>query len=118
MSALSTPIQLLFRTGGYKIGPSKVDSTEVGSIKFDLILDETHNLSNQVSSHSVEDGSVISDHIKNNLMNGTLTGVVTNFTIGRVTALSSFFTNRVHEAFGNLEKLWKERTLVTIITMM
>jgi len=44
--------------------------------------------------------------------------IVTNFTIGRVTALSSFFTNRVQEAFDNLEKLWKERTLVTIITIM
>lgn len=86
----------------------------VGSIKFDLILSESHNMANQVTEHNVEDGSVISDHIKNELENGALSGLITNFSLNVFGA----FTNRAQDAFDALVQLWKEKTLVTIVTVM
>lgn len=98
------PIQLFFEKREYG----------VGSIKFDLILTESHNFSNEITEHNVEDGSVITDHIKNNLENGSLTGIISNFSL----KVFGVFTNRAQDAFDELIRLWKEKTLVTILTVM
>ncbi len=86
----------------------------VGDIKFDLILSENHNFSNEVTEHNIEDGSTISDHIKNNPETGSVTGLITNFTIHTF----GITKNRAQDAFDAFKSLWKERTLVTIVTVM
>jgi hypothetical protein len=103
---MANPIKLLFKPKQYKIG----------SIELDLILDENHGFSNEVTEHNVEDGSVLTDHIKNNLFSTGISGYVTNFTIDRTVAFGDFLENRVQNAFDALEELWKQRIPITIIT--
>ncbi|MHA2367086.1 MAG: phage baseplate protein [Candidatus Hodarchaeales archaeon] len=103
---MANPIKLLFKSKKYK----------VGSIELDLIINENHSFSNQISEHDIEDGSVLTDHIKNNLFAGAITAYITNFTIDRSVAFGDFLANRAQEAFDALEELWRERTPVTIIT--
>lgn len=86
----------------------------IGTIKFDLIMSEDHNFESEVTSHPVEDGSVISDHIQNRLENGTVTGIISNFSINTLGLAS----NRAQDAFEALVALWKEKTLVTIVTVL
>lgn len=92
----------------YKIGTRK------GFISFDLILSESHSISNTISEHPVEDGSVISDHIKNNLENGSLTGLISNFSLSTFTS----FTNRAQDAYDEIVRLWKNRETVTLVSVL
>ena len=85
----------------------------IGTLKFDLLLSEDHNFDNTITEHPVEDGSIISDHIQNELENGNLTGLISNFSINTV-GLSS---NRAQDAFELLVELWKSRQLFTITTI-
>jgi hypothetical protein len=50
----------------------------VDSITFDLVLDEQHSIESEVTSHPVEDGSQVNDHIHQLPRKGSLTGFVTN----------------------------------------
>ena len=59
---------LFFKESGYT----------VDSIRFDLLLDEQHSVDAEVTQHTVEDGSTISDHIRLLPRKGSLTGFVTN----------------------------------------
>ena len=59
---------LFIKSGGYW----------VGTIKLDLLLDESHSLESEVTQHPVEDGSQINDHIHIKPRRGSLTGFVTN----------------------------------------
>lgn len=92
----------------YKIGSRK------GFISFDLVLTESHNLSNEISEHPVEDGTVIADHIKNNLENGTLTGLVSNFSLSTLVG----FRNRAQDAYDEILRLWKQRETVTLVSVL
>ena len=65
---------LLFKTGGYYIS----SDTILHTVSFDLLLDEQHSLEAEVTQHTVEDGSTISDHIRLLPRKGSLTGFVTN----------------------------------------
>lgn len=80
------------------------------SITFDLLIDESYTMSNTVTKHPVQDGSVITDHIQNMLRSGAMTGLVSNF------SLKSIFVdkNRAQDAYDTLVALWKNRDLVTI----
>ena len=109
---MSIRTKLFFRNNrGYGI---QKKGSWLGSIEFDLILSESHSLSNQVTVHNVEDGSEISDHIRNNLENGTLSGLISNFTVKTFGTTS----NRAQDAFDAMVRLWKSRTLVTIYTVL
>lgn len=90
---------------------------KIGTVELDLILGEDHIFSNQITEHTVENGSVISDHIKNDLQEGSLTGLVTNHSIKQF-GLITGVTNRAKEAYDELKRIWKERSLISIITIM
>ena len=51
---------------------------KVGSVELDLILDEEHSKSAQVTENPLQDGRAISDGIFLELQEGSLTGLVTN----------------------------------------
>lgn len=87
---------------------------KISSIELDLILSESHNFSNTVTQLNVEDGSIISDHIQNNLENGSLTGLVSNFSLKRAGSITS---NRAQEVFDELRDLWKKRSLIQVVTI-
>lgn len=56
----------------------RVDGYFVGSIKFDLEISENHSIEAQVSEHPIEDGSVVSDHVRILPRKGSIVGLVTN----------------------------------------
>ena len=85
----------------------------VGAITFDLILSEGHNLNNDITQYNVEDGSIISDHIRNQLESGVVSGLITNFSINDVALLG----NKAQIAFDQIVQLWRDRTLVDIYTV-
>ena len=82
----------------------------VGSLEFDLLLTEDHAQDNIVTTHAVEDGSEITDHIQNELESGTITGLISNFSIHSGPIIS----NRAQDAFDLLKQIWKSRELVTV----
>lgn len=103
-------LRLLFKENReYAVG-----NDDIGLIVFDLILNETHNFSNEVTEHEVEDGTVITDHIKNNLENGSITGLITNFSIKRRFDSS----NLAQDVFDEMKRIWRERQLVTVVTVL
>ena len=56
----------------------RVDGYFVGNIKFDLEISENHSIEAQVSEHPIEDGSVVSDHVRILPRKGSIVGLVTN----------------------------------------
>ena len=54
---------------------------KVGSVELDLILDEDHSKSEQVTENPLQDGRAISDGIFLELQEGSLTGLVTNHSV-------------------------------------
>lgn len=86
----------------------------VGAIVFDLLISETHNFSSEITQFNIEDGSSISDHIRNTLRTGSVTGLITNFSLYQ----SGLTSNRAQDAFDALVRLWEARELVTINTIL
>lgn len=101
----TVPASLLFRNNR---------TYGVGVITFDLILTEGHNFTNTITQFNVEDGSVISDHIRNDLFVGTVSGLISNYSL----FTNGIFSNRAQEAFDAIETLWREKTLVDIVTVL
>lgn len=102
---MALPFQLFFKYNR---------SYGIGSISFDLITSEDHNFRSNVTEHPVEDGSDITDHIQNQLQSGTLTGLISNFSINSTGLIS----NRAQDVFDALVSLWELRTLMTAMTML
>ncbi len=87
---------------------------KVGSITFDLILNESHNFTGTVTRFKVEDGSAISDHIQNEPKGGGLSGLITNFSLSE----GEVSTNRAQDAFDKLEELHDNKELVDVVTIL
>ena len=51
-------------------------------LKFDLLIDESHSLDFDIPEHVVENGSSISDHVRERLRSVQITGLFTNHPIG------------------------------------
>lgn len=102
---VSTPVNLFFNTG---------KAYGAGALSFDLLLSEDHSLESSVTSHPVEDGSEINDHLQNETPSGNITGLITNFSIKS----KGIISNRAQDAFDLLYQLWEDRKLVTIYTML
>ncbi len=85
-----------------------------GEISFDLVLSENHNFDSEVTTHPVEDGSEISDHIQNELIKGDITGLITNYSINTPLITS----NRAEDTFNALVELWESKTLFTMYTIL
>lgn len=116
------PASLFYRTEGYSVG-------ELG---IDLILSESHALSSVVTSHPVEDGSVITDHIQKNLRMGSLQARISNHSRkaaqvntesteiqdvidANTTAMKA---NRAMAAWELLQAIHDRSELVTIVTVL
>lgn len=85
----------------------------IGSISFDLILSEDHALNNKITEYNIEDGSIITDNVRNEPEQGSLTVLITNFSI-EAGELSS---NRAQDAFIEFKKLWRSKQRVDLYTI-
>lgn len=94
-------------------------SYSVGPINFDLLIQESHGFRSTVTSHPVEVGGEITDHIQNSLRSGSLVGYVSDFSIqlGPIEGLRyPGGPSRYKDTYEALKALWKSRELVKIVT--
>lgn len=83
----------------------------VGSVIIDLILTENYNFNSEISQYNIENGSIISDHIRKLLFQGSLSARVSNFSLTQL----GLATNRAQEAYDALKKIWQDEQLVDIV---
>ena len=86
----------------------------VGQIKFDLLVSEDHGINSDVTNFTVENGAEISDHIHNQIEKGSITGLISNYSLRG----GLFNTNKVQVVFNALMELWKSKKLVDVSTML
>ena len=119
----TVPVSLFYRADGWS----------VGEISLDLILTETHSLNAVVTQHPVQDGSTISDHITILPRSGTMSVLVSNFSLSTAEgdaraawdeiyaqgeAAQKTLPNRAEEAWKKLKDLVKTRELVKVVTSL
>lgn len=83
----------------------------VGSIKLDLIINESYNFGSEISQYNIEDGSEISDHIRKLLFQGSLTARVSNFSLYQ----NGLTSNKAQETYNKLKDIWNNEDLVDIV---
>jgi len=103
----------LFYEGGLIYGVEETDDT-FNEITFDLILEETHNFNSEVSRHAVEEGAEIADHVERAVQQGSVRGLITNYSIQR----GGFASNRARDVFDELVSIWEREQLLTLYTLM
>ena len=108
---------------------------KVGSVELDLILDEDHSKSAQVTENPLQDGRAISDGIFLELQDGSLTGLVTNHSVKRAEARAKQLElqdsetlmaeaknyqleNRAKQAWVDLKAVMDAKQPVTIVTSL
>lgn len=108
---------------------------KVGSVELDLILDEEHSKSAQVTENPLQDGRAISDGIFLELQEGSLTGLVTNHSVKRAEerakqlelqdsetliaeAENYQLENRAKQAWVDLKAVMDAKQPVTIVTSL
>lgn len=108
---------------------------KVGSVELDLILDEDHSKSAQVTENPLQDGRAISDGIFLELQEGSLTGLVTNHSVKRAEerakqldfqdsetlmaeAENYQLENRARQAWIDLKAVMDAKQPVTIVTSL
>ena len=123
--SLPQHVCLLYPKEGYK----------VGSVELDLILDEDHSKSAQVTENPLQDGRAISDGIFLELQDGSLTGLVTNHSVKRAEerakqlelqdsetlmaeAKNYQLENRAKQAWVDLKAVMDAKQPVTIVTSL
>jgi hypothetical protein len=108
---------------------------KVGSVELDLILDEDHSKSAQVTENPLQDGRAISDGIFLELQEGSLTGLVTNHSVKiaeerakqlelqdsetlMAEAENYHLENRAKQAWIDLKAVMDAKQPVTIVTSL
>lgn len=108
---------------------------KVGSVELDLILDEDHSKSAQVTENPLQDGRSISDGIYLELQEGSLTGLVTNHSVKiaekrakqlelqdsetlMAEAENYQLENRAKQAWVDLKAVMDAKQPVTIVTSL
>ena len=108
---------------------------KVGSVELDLILDEDHSKSAQVTENPLPDGRAISDGILLELQEGSLTGLVTNHSVKiaekrakqlelqdsetlMAEAENYKLENRAKQAWVDLKAVMDAKQPVTIVTSL
>ena len=108
---------------------------KVGSVEIDLILDEEHSKSAQVTENPLQDGRAISDGIFLELQEGSLTGLVTNHSVKlaekrakqlelqdsetlMAEAENYQLENRARQAWIDLKAVMDAKQPVTIVTSL
>ena len=108
---------------------------KVGSVELDLILDEDHSKSAQITENPLQDGRAISDGIFLELQEGSLTGLVTNHSVKiaeerakrlelqdsetlMAEAENYHLENRAKQAWVDLKAVMDAKQPVTIVTSL
>ena len=88
----------------------------IAGIGVDVVISEQYTISNTISSHPVENGANINDHIQKNPFNYNVTGVVSDTPLG----IGNFSFNGVNsrrvEAFQQFQNLMESKAVFNLIT--
>lgn len=114
---------LFYRKEGYS----------VGGVSLDLVLDENHSKSAEVTENPLQDGRAISDGIYLKLREGSLTGLVSNHSLKHTEDIAEEnrnaegilniaqwqpLKNRAAEAWNELKAVMDAKQTVTIVTAL
>jgi len=94
---------------------------KIGRLELDATLSYTPKMNNDVTSFPIEDGSDISDHIRNKPREISLTGFITDTPVRVDTTVSDLLVSgargsRVSASYIELKKIWTDRDVVDVIT--
>ena len=115
---------------GVLIDPTKsrtLINSDLISVDFDVLIDESHEWTSEVTTNEVEEGAPIADHIRNQADKLSFTGHISNADLyPEVASLSSSEsigqidnsgdTDRIQTTFDLLRELHESRTVVTVYT--
>lgn len=111
MAAIQTVLDFLFT------GQSKA---EIGTLRLDVSLSETHTANAEVTDNPVEDGTLVSDHIilkpKSLAIEGLVTETPIRFLSGIRDALSDSGVPRVQTADQKMNELLETREPFDVVT--
>lgn len=127
----SIPASLFSRQEGFGVFKVANSGGSVDSVKFDLLIDESHTLEFEASDHPIENGAVITDHITQKLRTCTITGMFTNspmqefsgstisdFQNAKVNGVEATRNRSRDEMFDALERMAMERKPVRLVTAL
>lgn len=83
---------------------------KIGSVVVDVTLSEQHQMQNRITQWPVEDGSTITDHIANEPRRVSMNGFIAD------SPLNGSGGGFAQRAFGELERIWRDKELVEVIT--
>lgn len=85
---------------------------KIGVLEMDVTVSENHSMRSDVTDSPVEDGTDISDHIRNAPRALTIEGVISKTPVN----VQHFNPLRYRQAFKKLEQLHNDRVPVTVVT--
>lgn len=97
-------------------------SARIGTFEMDVTIEEQHERSAFIAESPVEDGSAIADHIILDPERITIEGIVSAAPVNLIEVAQAFGSPssagfaRVITAFDALDKLWRAKEPVTVIT--
>lgn len=102
---------------------TKYISSSVGSIEFDLVTSEQHEIVTNVCKHPVEKGAPIADHLQPQPGTGRATVFVSNYSLryasgGAHAGEWNSNTNRALQAFRMFEAIRDAKILVTLVLIL
>lgn len=87
--------------------------TSIGTLELDAAVSVTYSNSADVTSHPVEQGADVSDHVRAQPLDIKIEGVISNTPIASTATASS---GRSMQAFAELQKLLEDGTPVDIVS--
>ena len=93
----------------------------ISDVVLDASLDETHSFTSTATSYPVESGATISDHIHNNPLRLSITGLISNNPVsGQANAGGRYIgeINRADLVYKKLMSVWTNREPITVITAL
>lgn len=117
---------------GVRLGASlfvKKDGYLVATIPMDILVNESHTMQSEVAQQPIESGSIITTHIRNKLRTGSLTGLISNWSLRSPSTLAmsgavfggakeAQAVNRVRETYNLLVDLWEKKQRIRIVTTL
>jgi hypothetical protein len=117
------PAMLFYPTKGYQI-----NTGDAKPITFDIVVKESHSTESEISTQPIQKGSDLTIHIKDKLVQGSLTGVISNWSLKGESFIDEYANsivsnkekrpNRAKLCWEKLNNLRETKVRVKIITAL
>lgn len=89
---------------------------KIGDIVIDLFETEVHTRTSEVTQYPIESGSTITDHIVNDPIIISVSGIVSDIPTNILGALAGIGESRANNANEAMNKLIDDKSIVTLVT--